>query len=432
MKLGRFGRAVSLVAGGTALGQAITIASTPFLTRLYGPGDLGLLAVYASLLGIVSIVSGLRYEMAVPLPERDDVAVRPLALAAISVGTIAAAMCLVVSVAGEWALGLARAEALAPWAWLFPIGLAGAGLYQLLGCWAVRRREYAVMARTKIGQAGGQAIVQVGLGALGAGPIGLLLGHVVGVSAGITSFLARFGPGLASAWSAPGAPSMRDAARRYASFPLYLAPAALVNSAGRNLPMLLMAILHGTGAAGFFLLADRLLNVPLTLVGNSISQVFFGEAAEAARTDPDRVRRLYVGIAGRLLAAGVVPALALALLGEWLFALFFGAEWRDAGRFAAALTPMFLARFVTSPLAIALTAVERQKWTLLVQLVLLAAAAGSIGVATAWGFRDYSTVLLYSGVMTAAYSAAFAIVLVQVGRAAPLATRALASPEIRG
>jgi O-antigen/teichoic acid export membrane protein len=428
MKLGRFARSVSLVASGTAIGQAITIASTLALTRLYAPADLGLLAVYASILGILAIVSGLRYELAVPLPERDDVALRPLVLAALSVAALATTVGIGLAFAGEPLLRSAGAEALAPWAWLFPVGLAGAGLYQLLSFWAVRKKDYGAIARTKVGQAGGQAIVQVGLGALGAGPIGLLAGHAVGVSAGVTSFLCRFTPGLRRAWSSPGAPTMREVARRYARFPLYLAPAGFVNTAGRNLPMLLVAGLHGPGAAGFFLLADRLLNVPLTLVGNSISQVFFGEAADAARTDPERVRRLYTSIAGRLLAAGVVPALVLAIAGEWLFAAAFGDDWRTAGRFAAALTPMFLARFVTSPLAIALTAVERQAWTLVVQLVLLGAAAGSFGLAILQGWGDYATILLYSGVMTVAYAAVFAIVLVQVGRAVPLAS-VVAAPE---
>lgn len=45
----RFARSVSILAGGTAAGQAIVVLASPLLTRLYSPEDFGLLAVYAAL-----------------------------------------------------------------------------------------------------------------------------------------------------------------------------------------------------------------------------------------------------------------------------------------------------------------------------------------------------------------------------------------------
>jgi O-antigen/teichoic acid export membrane protein len=51
------------------LGQAITVLVSPILTRLYTPEDFGVFGVYASILGIVTVVASLRYEYALPLPE---------------------------------------------------------------------------------------------------------------------------------------------------------------------------------------------------------------------------------------------------------------------------------------------------------------------------------------------------------------------------
>ncbi|MBC7345458.1 MAG: lipopolysaccharide biosynthesis protein, partial [Clostridia bacterium] len=48
-----FARNVAVLAGGTAVGQAIVVLASPILTRLYTPGDFGVLAVYSSLLGIL-------------------------------------------------------------------------------------------------------------------------------------------------------------------------------------------------------------------------------------------------------------------------------------------------------------------------------------------------------------------------------------------
>ena len=67
-----FARSVGILAGGTAAGQAIIVAASPILTRLYTPEDFGVLAVYASLLSILGVVASLRYELAIPLPESDE------------------------------------------------------------------------------------------------------------------------------------------------------------------------------------------------------------------------------------------------------------------------------------------------------------------------------------------------------------------------
>jgi O-antigen/teichoic acid export membrane protein len=55
-----FARNVAVLVGGTAVGQAIVVLASPILTRLYTPEDFGVLAVYASLLGILSTVAALR------------------------------------------------------------------------------------------------------------------------------------------------------------------------------------------------------------------------------------------------------------------------------------------------------------------------------------------------------------------------------------
>ena len=83
----RFARSASLLAGGAVAGQAIIVAASPILTRLYSPEDFGVLAVFASLLSILSIVASLRYQLAIPLPKTDEEAanVTVLSLAVVAV-----------------------------------------------------------------------------------------------------------------------------------------------------------------------------------------------------------------------------------------------------------------------------------------------------------------------------------------------------------
>ena len=75
-----FARGVSVLVGGTAGAQLLTVLAAPILTRLYSPEDFGLLAVYASLLGLIGVVASLRYELAIPLPESDEEAAHVMVL----------------------------------------------------------------------------------------------------------------------------------------------------------------------------------------------------------------------------------------------------------------------------------------------------------------------------------------------------------------
>ncbi len=58
----------SILVSGTALAQLIPILLQPILRRFYSPEVFGAYSVYLSLVGILYVLSSLRYEMAIPLP----------------------------------------------------------------------------------------------------------------------------------------------------------------------------------------------------------------------------------------------------------------------------------------------------------------------------------------------------------------------------
>lgn len=62
---------MGVLVGGTTGAQLLAVLAAPLLTRLYTPEDFGLLAVYASLLGLIAVIASLRYELAIPLPTDD-------------------------------------------------------------------------------------------------------------------------------------------------------------------------------------------------------------------------------------------------------------------------------------------------------------------------------------------------------------------------
>src|SRR5687768_10255867 len=62
------GRLVSLVAGGNALGQLVTLGAAPILARLYSPEAFGEFAVVVSLAAVGAVVAPLALQQAINVP----------------------------------------------------------------------------------------------------------------------------------------------------------------------------------------------------------------------------------------------------------------------------------------------------------------------------------------------------------------------------
>jgi O-antigen/teichoic acid export membrane protein len=388
--------------GGATFAQAITFAVSPVLTRLYVPGEFGVLAVYGAVLGVLVGVVAMRYDFAIPLPEDDETAAHLLVLALAAVLALALVLTGVILYGGSGLLEGLGLGALSSYWYLIPVGVGGAGVYSALNYWAVRERSFDVIARTRVSRSGTAALVQVGLGAAGAGPLGLLTGHFLGQSAGIGA-LSRALMRKVHHVRAVTLRGLSSAASRYRRFPLVSAWGTLLNNAGLYVPAIALAAIYGPAVAGWFALAERTTKVPFTLIGNSAAQVYMGEAADTLRNAPYALRPLFRTFALRLLLVGIVPATVVALVGPDLFRLVFGAEWEVAGVFARVLAIAFVVRFVASPLSQTLNLLERQGIQLVWEGGRLLAVAGVFVLTSLQGWTPEECVLGYSVVMAISY-----------------------------
>ncbi|MCE8024801.1 lipopolysaccharide biosynthesis protein [Billgrantia aerodenitrificans] len=372
-----FARGVSVLVGGTAGAQLLTLLAAPLLTRLYAPEDFGLLAVYGGLLALFTVVASGRYQLAIPLPETEREASAVLALSLLVVCLTTMVSLLLVALGGRGLAELLGVPALAPWLWLLPLGVAFAGGYQAVSHWAVRTRAFSTIAATRIKQS--LALLTIQLLASPMGGAGLLLGHAAGQGAG-TLTLAR--PALRAVRQHGVTPrEVWAVARRYCKFPLFSTWSGLFNTLGKQLPPLLFAALFSPVAAGLYALAHRVLAMPMTLIGEAIGKVFFASAAEAHRRG--ELGALVARVHGVLAQLAMPAAIVLVLSGPELFALVFGQRWREAGEFARWMAPWLYMVFITSPLSHLFTVLERQGQGLIFQTVLLVVRVAAIATGAA-------------------------------------------------
>ena len=67
-----FLKSVLVLVSGTVLAQAIGYLVSPFLTRIYSAEEMGELGMYMRLVGFFSALATARFELAIPLPKRDN------------------------------------------------------------------------------------------------------------------------------------------------------------------------------------------------------------------------------------------------------------------------------------------------------------------------------------------------------------------------
>jgi O-antigen/teichoic acid export membrane protein len=405
----RFARSVSILAGGTAAAQGILVLSSPLLTRLYTPDDFGVLAVYASLLAIIGVIASLRYQLAIPLPEDDQEAAHVVVLSLVVVVGMALLSLVAVMLFRHQVAHLVNTPAMTFYLWLLPPGLLLLGTYQVFTYWAIRVKAFTTIARTKLAQSASMVAVQVGGFVLG--PVALLLGHISGQAAGVGTLGAL---AIRNRWDFFRSVSLENivqSAKRYRRFPIFSTWAGAFNSAGTHVPPLLFAALFSSAAAGLYILAHRVLSLPMTLVGSAVGQVFFSSAAEARRNG--RLGELVSALHTRLAQVAMPPALFLFITGPDLFALVFGENWRMAGEAARWLSPMLYIQFIVSPLSQVFSILEHQVHGLVLQGILFITRIVTISLA--WRLSgDFITAVLFYGLSSTLAYFCYLIFIVRV------------------
>ena len=377
-----FVRSVGVLVGGTAFAQAITVLVLPLLTRLYTPIDFSLLAVFASILAIISVVACFRVEIAIPLPESDADAANLLALALCLSSVVAVMTGFFVWWFSTQIADLVGQPALRFHLWLLPLGVWLASGYAAVQFWATRKKRFGIIAKTRMTQAIGGSGTQVGLGWALFTPLGLLLGQVINSGAGFFGLgrnILREDRAVVRQISWAG---MRQMLIRYDRFPKYSTFEAFANSASAQLPVIIIAALSVGPEAGYLMLAMRAMAAPMGLIGGAVSQVYLSRASEEMRSG--RLAPFTSQVIGGLAKSGVGPLIFAGIVSPVAFPVIFGVEWLRAGELVAWMTPWFVMQFLASPVSMTLHVTGNQHVALNLQLFGLALRVGAVLLAGYW------------------------------------------------
>ena len=414
LRANRFVKGVTVLAGGTVLSQLIVLAASPLLTRLYSPAEWGVLAIFVSIIGMFSVITSLRYEIAIAIPPAPETAARLWVLSiCITVG-LSVFAALLVLVASDYLFSNPALLVVQPYRWLLPLSFLATGLYMSSSYWAVRAKNFKLIARTKLAQGISLTLVQVVSGLAGLGAIGLIAGDMVGRAAGLTSLVRDAWRRDKRVLKAVQPSDLPSVAAEYKKFPLFLGTSGLLNSAAGALPALLLAAYYGPQVAGWFALSERIFKAPMQLVGQAVSQVYLGEGAELAQRDPALLSAMFKKTALTLASLALAIAIPIVLIAPWAFQTVFGDAWRQAGVYSQVLAGMFLLQLVANPLSHTLMMLERQDLQAFWDALRLGIVVGGMVVVRALGGSSYQMVAYYAFAMFISYGVLVSMCLQQL------------------
>lgn len=388
----QFARSISVLIGGTAGGQLIVIAASPILTRLYSPEEFGLLAVYLGILGILCVITSLRYQLAIPLPEKDTNALNVTALSLIILAVLTLCLVIMVWVFGDFLVDFLNAPNFKPFLWLLPVGFAVIGIFQVLQYWSLRLKAFGPIAKAKIVQATSTAGVQV-IGAA-VGPLALLAGRVIGQVIADIMLWKNSTISVSSIRNNVTPKGIAAVAKQYRQFPIFSSWSGLLNACGAQVPVLFFAAAFGPAVAGGYMLAQRVINMPLTVVGKAVSDAFLPKSVDALRANRlgGQVTKLFDALASLMFPSAIL----LFFVAPDLFDMVFGDDWRLAGEIVRWLSPMLAIQFLINPVSRIFVTVERQDLALFFQGCLFGLRVGAFVIAYIFDFSLIETVQIFS------------------------------------
>lgn len=205
-----------------------------------------------------------------------------------------------------------------------------------------------------------------------------------------------------------------NVANIYKNFPLISTWSSLINSFGLNLPIILITSFYGPQVAGWLMLSKSVIGSPFSVIRQSISQVYYAEAAITLREQPGSLQNFFIKLTIRLFLIGAIPLIVVAISGPYLFVTIFGKLWLEAGTYLRYLSAMFLFQFIVVPLSQTLNLLKRQDLQFLWDAGRLGVVIGSIFLADYFNVSASICILIYSISMTIFYIFLFLLILYEI------------------
>jgi O-antigen/teichoic acid export membrane protein len=355
---------------GTIIAQIFSFATLPILTSIYNPGEFGLFGLFSAILIIVAVLTNGGYESAIMLPKTNIEAQYLLFLCGIINISISMISLMIISFFNYYLSHLIEDKSILNWLYLLPFSVFLEGLYISLSTFLNRHKDYKNLTQAKILQAFSSGVISIVIGYFFKSILGgLIIGFVFGQLISCISLLINSIKYID--FSKNNFQEIKNQAITYKDFPRFSIGANYLNTVSRQLPFFLIPYFYiDKNILGYFTLTSKILLAPITLISNTISQIFYEKAARAKEMGGNHLREITLKLAKNLSLLGIFPMIIIMIWGKELFSIAFGIKYEMAGQYARWLIPWFTMMCIINPLSYLADIQRRLKFQLNFNLIL--------------------------------------------------------------
>lgn len=380
----------------SAIGQLFLFLILPVITRLYDKQELGYFASAFALASVITIAVSGRYELALTLPKQHSHArlllhgcLRILLVSSLLSALVILLTLVFTAVGHSFPLILLYSS--------IPVSVFFIGLFRAYNFYAIRNQAYSAIAITKFSQNVANGLCQIGFGFVQLSSPGLLLAHTVGQGLGAMKLRNSMALKM-DKLSEYKRKKLRVLLKRYKRFPQYDLPAAFIDSINVQLPNLVFAILFSPVQAGLYMLAERLLFSPVSMLAQAASQVYLGKVSTKVGMFAMSIKMFFV-----LAVIAILMLVTVVVIPIEFFTTLLGKDWQGIGPYLSWVVLAASCQLVYSPLSMLFVVTQAQTYNLITQVTLLVAKVLAVyyaylesDVLLAVKWLSISTVVVYS------------------------------------
>lgn len=367
LKKSTFLTSIFTLASGSIIAQVVTILCSPLTTRLFSQQEIGVFTLITTAISMFAPILSFRYELSIVTEDNiEDM---------ISTVKLSFMLCLLSSIIVavgymlyfKYISDIGYSSILASIYIFFLLILTG--IVNILISFNNKMKEYKIMTYVYIIRTTAQNILMILFGVLSLGTTGLLTSQLLGLILGFKKqsvSLVKY----KKIYKRITIKNMLSRAKKNIKMPLLSTPAIFANSFSYSSINMFIQYLFGSSVLGLYSISFRVLGLPLNIISNNVSKVYF----ERAYSEKKACGNFYHSTLKTILFVFFISfpmTIILIIFSPMLFKIVFGSEWIEAGIFVRILAPMFGIRFIASSLGTALIVANKQNYELIIQIILV-------------------------------------------------------------
>ena len=250
---GTFARSVAILTSAALLQNALVLATSPILSRLFSPEEFGVAGLVYAFAAMPTVASTGHYFLAIMQTRKRVESVNIIVLSWLAVVCASLLAGVVVTFIYYYSEIFGFGRQLGGNIFFIPASMLLEGSRIVGRIWELRRADFRSLFRNRMIETVAMVASQITAGFFDLGATGLIGGRLIGFGAAACDISHAFVRDIGrSGRKSVHLGKLKQVARRYWRFPVYHTPAELLGSLCRQMPPILLAMYFSVEAVGLY------------------------------------------------------------------------------------------------------------------------------------------------------------------------------------